>query len=119
MSDGRMSGGDSATWLRPAATWLAVAAIVLVPVNAILVVRNQGAQRTVNERQQVINQGVQIARVGQFLIETIARSAVANKDDKLTALLERHGIRVTVNQPAAAAPPAPTPAPASPAGAKR
>jgi hypothetical protein len=94
-----MSESDTASWLRPAAIWLALAAIVLVPVNAVLVVRNQGAQREASQRQQQINQGVQLARVSQFLIETIARSAVANKDDKLTALLERHGIRVTVNPP--------------------
>ncbi len=93
-----MSEDDTASWLRPAAIWLALAAIVLVPVNAVLVVRNQGAQREASQRQQQINQGVQIARVSQFLIETIARSAVANNDDQLTALLERHGIRVTVNQ---------------------
>jgi hypothetical protein len=115
-----MSEGEGTTWLRPAAISLALAAIVLVPVNAVLVARNQGTQREVSQRQLLINQGAQLARVSQFLVETIARSAVANKDEKLTELLERHGIRVTVNPPSAAAPttaPSVTPAPA--AGAKR
>jgi len=100
-----MSDGEGGMWLRTGATWVAVAAIVLVLVNAILTVRNQAAQHEVNQRQQVINQGVQLARVSQFLVETIAKTAVANKDDKLTALLERHGIHVTVNQAPAGARP--------------
>jgi hypothetical protein len=99
--------GESGTWwwLRPAATLMAIAAIVLVFVNAVLVVRNQEAQREVNQRQQVINQGVQLARASQFVVETIAKVAVASKDDKLTALLERHGVHLTVNQPPAGAKP--------------
>ena len=98
-----MSDGESVRWLRPVAAWLGLAAIVLVLVNVVLVVRNQGAQYEVNQRQQTINQGVQLARVSQYLIETIARSAVANKDDKLTQLLERHGIRIN-QSPAGARP---------------
>lgn len=97
--------GESGTWLRPAATLTAIAAIVLVFVNAVLVVRNQEAQREVNQRQQVINQGVQLARVSQFVVETIAKVAVASKDDKLTALLERHGVHLNINQPPAGAKP--------------
>jgi acylphosphatase len=94
-----MGDEEGSTWLRSAATSLAIATIVLVLVNAVLVVRNQGAQREVNQRQQVINQGVQIAHVSQVLVETAARAAVQNKDDKLTALLERHGIHITLNPP--------------------
>jgi acylphosphatase len=104
-----MGDGEGSTWLRSAATSLAVAAIVLVLVNAVLIVRNQGAQREVNQRQQVINQGAQIAHVSQVLVETAARAAVQNKDDKLTALLERHGVHITFNQPQT---------PAAPAGGK-
>ncbi len=55
-----MSDGEGGMWLRTGATWVAVAAIVLVLVNAILTVRNQAAQHEVNQRQQVINQGVQL-----------------------------------------------------------
>jgi hypothetical protein len=90
-----MSDDESRSWLGPAATWLAIASIVLVLVNAALVLRNQGVQRTVNQRQQFINQTAQLSRASQLLIETIARSAIANRDETLTALLERHGIRVT------------------------
>jgi hypothetical protein len=94
-----MNGETKGTWLRPAALALAIAGIVLVPVNAALVLRNQGAQREVNQRQQAINQAAQLARVSQLLIETIARTAVANKDDTLTALLESHGIKINAPPP--------------------
>jgi hypothetical protein len=83
-----------ATWLRRAATWIAGASIVLVVVNGALVLKNQDAQRIVNQRQAQINQAAQIARVNQLIIETIARTAIARKDDTLTALLERHGVKL-------------------------
>jgi hypothetical protein len=104
------SDDDSRAWLGPAATWLAIASIVLVLVNAALVLRNQGDQGTVNQRQQIINQAAQLSRASQILIETIARTAIANKDDTLTALLERHGIKVNPGPaPAAASAPEKTP----------
>jgi hypothetical protein len=84
------------TWLRTAATWLAVASVLLVLVNAGLVLRNQGSQRVVNQRQQTINQAVQLARAGQILVQTVARVAVATKDDALTAALEHQGIKLNV-----------------------
>ena len=92
-----MDDEANGTWLRTAATWLAGISIVLVLVNAALELRNQAAQRAVNQRQQFINQSVQIGRVSQVLIETVAKSAVASKDDALTALMERHGIHVNVS----------------------
>ena len=97
---------DSRGWLGPAAAWLAIASIVLVLVNAALVLRNQGVQRVLNERQQFINQAAQLSRASQLLVDTIARSAIANKDDTLTALLQRHGVKVNAGA-AAPAPAAP------------
>jgi hypothetical protein len=91
-----MGENEEGGWFRPAATWLAIASIVLVAVNGALVVRNQAVQRDLNQRQQTINQGVQLSRVSQYLVETVARVAVADKDDKLTDLLERHGVHVKV-----------------------
>jgi hypothetical protein len=96
-----MADEERGTWLRPAAAWLAIACIILVLVNAALQLRNQDAQRGVNQRQQVINQAAQLARASQILIETIAKSAIANKDDALTAALERHGIKLNINPPLA------------------
>ena len=92
-----MADEERGAWLNSAATWLAIASIVLVFVNGALALRNQGAQRVVNQRQVVINQAATLARASQLLIETTARSAVANKDDALTEVLQRHGIRINVN----------------------
>ena len=100
-----MADEEDSVWLRPAATWLAIASIILVLVNAALALRNQGVQREANQRQQIINQASAIARASQILIETTARIAVLNKDDALTAALERHGIKLNVNPPPASGSP--------------
>jgi hypothetical protein len=88
----------------------AVLSLILVIVNAGLVLRNQAIQVDVNQRQQVINQGLQFARIRQILAQYVANVATAKKDNELTDVLTRHGITL-------AAPPAPAPAaPAAPQG---
>jgi hypothetical protein len=96
-----MNGWQTGTWLRPAATALAVASIVLVVVNGALTLRNEGAQTVINQRQQFINLSAQVSRVAMLLVQTIAKTAVTTKDDALTQLLERHGVRVQPNPPPA------------------
>ena len=96
-----MNGWQSDTWLRPAATALAIASIVLLVVNAALTLRNESAQAVVNQRQQFINQSAQVSRVALLLVQTIAKTAAATKDDSLMQLLERHGVRLQSNAPPA------------------
>ncbi|HEX4193297.1 MAG TPA: hypothetical protein VHY80_09375 [Stellaceae bacterium] len=86
----------------------AALSLVLVIVNAGLVLRNQSIQVDVSQRQQVINQGLQLARIRQALAQYIANVATAKKDSELTDVLTHHGITL-------AAPPA-APAPAAPQG---
>lgn len=102
----RMNETATSAWLRSAATLLAVASIVLVLVNAGLALRNQGAQGEVGQRQQIINQAAQYSRVSQLLVQTAGRIAINSKDDALSAALERHGIKLTVNPPPSEAAPA-------------
>ena len=103
-----MVDDERGAWLYAVATWLAIASIALVLVNGAVALRSQGAQTQVNQRQQAINQSAQLARVSQLLIETMAKSAVANKDDTLTQLLERHGVTINIKpSPAAQSTPAP------------
>jgi uncharacterized protein YpmS len=91
---------------------LAALSLLLVVVNGVLVVRNQAGQFQVNQRQQVVNQGLQYARVRQIIAQVVANVAVQKNDRDLTALLARHGI--AINQPgASAAPEVPAPAPAA------
>jgi hypothetical protein len=84
---------------------LAGLSLVLVIVNAGLVVRNQSIQVDVSQRQQVINQGLQFARIRQVLAQYIANVATQKKDAELNDVLTRHGIALA-NPPAAAAAPA-------------
>jgi hypothetical protein len=81
----------------------AALSLILVIVNAGLTLRNQSIQVDINQRQQVINQGLQFARIRQVLAQYIANVATAKKDADLSEILTRHGITL-------AAPPA-TPAP--------
>ncbi|HEY3917313.1 MAG TPA: hypothetical protein VGL83_05950, partial [Stellaceae bacterium] len=51
---------------------LAVLGLILVILNAGLVMRNQSIQVTATGRQQVINQGLQYARIRQALAQELA-----------------------------------------------
>ncbi|HVA11725.1 MAG TPA: hypothetical protein VNF99_00610 [Stellaceae bacterium] len=83
---------------------LAGLSLVLVIVNAGLVVRNQAIQGDVTQRQQIINQGLQFARIRQALAQMLVSVAVSKNDRDLSDMLTRHGIALTG---AAAAPAAP------------
>ena len=91
---------------------LAGVSLVLVIVNAGLVLRNQSIQVEVSQRQQIINQGLQFARLRQVIAQYVANVATAKKDAELTELLTRHGI----NLAGASTTPAPALAPAAPQG---
>jgi hypothetical protein len=96
-----MIGSQSGTWLKPAAMALALASVVLVCVDAALTLRNESAQAVVNQRQQFLNQTVQVNRIAQVLVQTIAKTAVGTNDEALAHLLERHGVRLQQNAPPA------------------
>lgn len=88
---------------------LAAVSLLLVVVNAVLVVRNQSIQVEVNDRQQVINQGLQLARLRQVLAQSLGNLALAKQDREISDMLARHGISVTAG-------PMPAPSPAAPLG---
>ncbi|HLI21802.1 MAG TPA: hypothetical protein VKV32_11825 [Stellaceae bacterium] len=88
---------------------LAGLSLLLVIVNAVLVVRNQSIQVDVNERQQVINQGLQFARLRQAIAQLLGNVAISKQDHDISELLARHGISVNAG-------PAPSAAPAAPQG---
>ncbi len=71
---------------------IAGVSLVLVILNAGLVLRNQSLQFDISQRQQVINQGLQFARIRQVLAQYVANVAAAKKDNELTELLTHHGI---------------------------
>lgn len=89
------------------ATILAIAAalaLVLIVANFIGAGFNRSAQVKVNQRQQFINQGIEVGRINQTLIHALAIAAVRHDDPQLQDLLQKQGITVNV---APTAPPAP------------
>jgi hypothetical protein len=85
--------------------------LLLVIAYIILIQENRSVQAEVNQRQQFINQSIQLGRIYETLIRNLAAAAVSNKDDRLRELLAQSGF--TIN-PATGAPEKEAP-PASPA----
>ena len=82
---------------------MACLSLVLVIVNAGLVIRNQSIQANVGQRQQVINQGLEFARIRQALAQVLGNIALSKNDHDLSDLLAQHGIAVSAAPAAPAA----------------
>src|SRR5260370_42243831 len=67
---------------------------VLVVIYIVLVQDNRLVQAEVNQRQQFINQSIQLGRVNETLIRALATAVVSSKDDKLRELLTQNGITI-------------------------
>jgi hypothetical protein len=111
--------GDMRTdgWLYRLLAGLAGITLVLVVVYVVLVQENRSVQAEVNQRQQFINQGIQLGRINDALIRALAAAAVDNNDDKLRELLAQNGI--TINPTTGAPEKQATPAAPAPAGTGR
>jgi type II secretory pathway component PulM len=81
--------------------------LVLVVVYLVLVQENRSVQAEVNQRQQFINQSIQLNRINDALIRAIATTAVNDKDDKLRDLLAQNGITINATTGAPVAAPEP------------
>jgi hypothetical protein len=81
-------------WLYWMTVGLAGLALALVVAYIILVQDNRRVQAEVNRRQQFINQSIQLGRINEALIRSLASAAVNNKDDKLRDLLAENGITI-------------------------
>ena len=107
-------------WLYWIGVGLSGLTFVLVVIYIVLVQDNRLVQAEVNQRQQFINQSIQLGRVNEALIRALATTAVSSKDDKLRELLTQNGI--TVNAAGEAIPAASRPAtestPATPGTAR-
>src|SRR5712691_4686677 len=95
--------GDMRTdgWLYRLLAALAGITLALVVAYIVLIQENRSVQAEVNQRQQFINQSIQLGRINDTLIRALAASAVNDNDDKLRELLAQNGI--TIN-PATGAP---------------
>ena len=102
-------------WLERLLVALSVITLILVVAYIVLVQDDHTMQAEVNQRQQFINQSIQLGRVNEALIRALA--ANAGKDDKLRELLAQNGISINATTGAPereSAPPA-----SAPAGAQR
>ena len=94
-------------WLYRVAVGLSGFTLILVVVYIILVQDNRSIQLQVNQRQQFINQSVQLGRINDALIRALAAAAVGKNDDKLRDLLTQHGITINAaGEPVASTAPA-------------
>ena len=102
-------------WLERLLVALSGITLILVVAYIVLVQDDRTMQAEVNQRQQFINQSIQLGRVDEALIRALA--ANAGKDDKLRELLAQNGISINAATGAPERESAP-PAPAA-AGAQR
>ena len=102
-------------WLERLLVALSGITLIFVVAYIVLVQDDHTMQAEVNQRQQFINQSIQLGRVDEALIRALA--ANAGKDDKLRELLAQNGISINATTGAPereSAPPA-----SAPAGAAR
>ena len=78
---------------------------------------NRSVQSEINQRQQFINQSIQLGRINDALIHAMAATAVSDNDDKLRDLLAQNGI--TINPTTGAPEREAAPAAAAPAATGR
>jgi hypothetical protein len=105
------------SWLYRLLVALSGMTLVLVVVYIVVIQDNRSVQAEINQRQQFINQSIQLGRINDALIRALATTAVSNKDDKLRDLLAQNGI--TINPTTGAPEREAAPAAAAPAAAGR
>lgn len=89
--------------------WLLMAGaaiiIMLAIINATLFLRNRSMQANVNNRQQFIQQSIQLEGLYREMVKALADLSAKNNDEQLRDLLKTHGFTFAVNPPATAIPP--------------
>jgi hypothetical protein len=104
-------------WLYRLLVALSGITLLLVVAYIVVIQDNRSVQSEVNQRQQFINQSIQLGRINDTLIHALATTAVSNKDDKLRDLLAQNGI--TINPTTGAPEREAAPATAAPAATGR
>ena len=86
-------------------TSLAALCVAIMALNVTLSSLNRSRQAEVAQRQQYVQQSVQLESLYREIVRALAELAARNNDDDVRTLLQRHGISYTVNPAAAPAPP--------------
>ena len=82
------------SWLHRILLALSGITLILVVVYIVVIQDNRSIQAEVNQRQQFINQSIQLGRINDTLIHALAAVAVDSKDDKLRDLLAQNKIAI-------------------------
>lgn len=80
-------------------TVIAALGLVATAVNMVLVTMNRGAQTELAQRQQFVQQSLQLESLYREIVRGLAELGARNNDEQVRALLQRHGITFTVNSP--------------------
>jgi len=78
---------------------LSAAALVVVLIGIGISLSNQSLRRQVNDRQQIINQGLTFSEINIRLANALATLAIRDHDDKARRVLSEHGVTLNPNWP--------------------
>ena len=92
-------------------TLIAAASFVAMLVNIALGVTNGNARTDVNQRQQFVQQSVQLEGLYKDIVRSLAELGARNNDGDVKAMLQKNGITYTANANAPGSPAPGTPAP--------
>ena len=85
-------------------TLLGLLALAATGTSIGLTQHNAGLRRAMAEQQQYVQQSVQLEGLYREIIRALAELGARNNDQDVRALLQKHGIRYTVNPAVAAGP---------------
>lgn len=85
-------------WLLNLAAFLA---LILVAINIAAALSNQDQREEINQRQQFLNQSVQLAQLNDQIIKSLASLAARTNDQSIKDLLNAHGISYSLDAAAA------------------
>jgi hypothetical protein len=84
-------------WL---ASVLAALCLLTAGANVTLASLNRGLQGDIGQRQQYVQQSVQLEGLYREIIRALAELGARNNDGDVRTLLQKHGISYSVNPPA-------------------
>ena len=88
-------------WKFSLVTAIAVLGSILVLVNVSIHRAKRTLQADVAQRQQFINQSIQLSRLNNEFIKALAQLSAETEDESIRQLLADEGVTFTVNPPAA------------------
>jgi hypothetical protein len=92
-----------------AVTTVAAMAALAMAASVTLAAMNRSLHGEIGQRQQYVQQSVQLEGLYREIVRALAELGARNNDQDVRALLQRHGISYSANAPAPLAPAAAAP----------